>query len=294
MKHSMEQGDKSGKTRFIKSLTVFFIVSLSFISVFLLSLAAAEEGLKIGGTGGILGVMKELGRAYEKTAPGVGVKVLPSLGSRGGVDAVSRGAIDIGLSVRPMKETLRKLDLSGLEFATSPFVLTTGKGNAVSGLTTEELLKIYWGETLTWPDGQRLRVVLRPASDSDTILIKTLSAQMSQAVDSALSRPGMLSALTDRDSLDAAEETPGALALSTLTQILTERRSVKILALNGVKPSLQTLADRTYPLYKSFFIMTRRDPGEQIQRFLSFIQSPRGRKILEASGVLPKAERPWK
>jgi len=151
------------------------------------------------------------------------------------------------------------------------------------------LVKVYRGETQTWPDGQRLRVVLRPASDSDTLLIKTLSAEMDQAVDAALSRPGMLSALTDQDSLDAAEHTPGALALSTLTHILTEKRSVKILALNGVKPSLQTLADRTYPLYKTFFAVTRREPSEQIRRFISFIQSPKGRKILEASGNLPNA-----
>jgi phosphate transport system substrate-binding protein len=290
----MKETRKPGQTGFEKKGMGLVIVSL--LSAFLLSgpLAAADEVLKIGGTGGILGAMRLLGGAYEKNSPGVTVKVFPSLGSRGGVDAVSKRAIDIGLSVRPMNETLRKLDFSALEFARSPFVLTTGKGTAVSGLSTEELVKIYRGETQTWSDGQRLRVVLRPASDSDTILIKTLSAEMSQAVDAALSRPGMLSALTDQDCLDAAEDTPGALALSTLTQILTEKRSVKILALNGVKPSLKTLSDQTYPHYKTFFIVTRREPADQTRRFLSFIQSPKGRKILEASGNLPNAERPGK
>ncbi len=65
--------------------------------------AGLAETLKIGGTGGALGTMQILGRAFEKQHAGVSVEILPSLGSGGGIKAVLAGAIDIGLSARRLK-----------------------------------------------------------------------------------------------------------------------------------------------------------------------------------------------
>jgi phosphate transport system substrate-binding protein len=271
---------------FVKRRMGFFIVFLFFISFLSQTPAVTGEVLKIGGTGSILGTMRHLGKSFEKTDPGITVQVFPSLGSSGGIKAVSKGAIDIGVSAFPLNEEERKLDLSGFEFAKSPLVLITRNGVGISGLSTDQLIKIYRGETQAWPDGERLRLVLRPASDSDTLLIKNISLETKKAVECALARPGMLLALTDQDCLDTFEMTPGAFTFSTLTQILTEKRSPKMLTYNGVKPSLQTLSDRSYPLYKPFFIVTRPEPPDRAKKFLSFIQSPKGKKILEESGNL--------
>lgn len=77
---------------FIKSfLSATFITGFIFCS----SVLAGEE-IKIGGAGSALGSMKMLGAAFEKKHPGVKVVVLPSLGSIGGIKAVSKGALDNG------------------------------------------------------------------------------------------------------------------------------------------------------------------------------------------------------
>ena len=70
-------------------IIVLIMLSILIISVFFLlpdgvSLYASDSAtLKIGGTGGALGTMKELAAAFEKKHPGVTVSIIPHLGTRG-------------------------------------------------------------------------------------------------------------------------------------------------------------------------------------------------------------------
>lgn len=257
------------------------------LAIFILrSPALAEENIKIGGVGSALGSMRLLAAAFEKSHPGVKVTILPSLGSSGAFKAMVKGAIDIGLSGRPMKEEELKLGLLMSEYAKTPFVFITKRDVNIADISTEKIIKIYKGELETWPDGKRIRPVLRPAGDSDTLILAGISPEMGKAVETALSRHGMLIAITDQENADLIEKTPGAFGASTLAQIISEKRLLKILSYNGVTPSAGTLANGTYPLFKPFFIVTTRDVSAPVRQFIDFIRSPAGRKILEKSGSM--------
>ena len=65
---------------------------------------AQTQEIKIGGTGAALGTMQVLAQAYAKTRPDAKITVLPSMGSGGGIKAVLAGAIQIGVSSRPLSE----------------------------------------------------------------------------------------------------------------------------------------------------------------------------------------------
>lgn len=260
-------------------ILLFIILSLIFHSP-----AIAEEILKIGGVGSALGTMRLLSEAFEKSHPGIKVSELPSLGSTGGIKAVLSGAIDIALSGRPLKDDERQQGATETEFAKSPFVFVTNKKNPVSGLSTKELIEIYEGKRQTWPDGTRIRLVLRPASDVDTGIIQKISPEMNHAVNNALSRHGMIIAITNQESNAAVEKTPGSLGVSTLTQVISENSSLKILSFNGLAPSVKNLTQGSYPLVKRFFIVTKLKPSALVQKFIDFVRSPVGRKILEQTG----------
>ena len=70
--------------------------------------SAQTQELRISGTGAGLGTMQVLAQAYVKTAPGTKLVVLPSMGSGGGIKAVLAGAIQIGVSSRPLSDTETK------------------------------------------------------------------------------------------------------------------------------------------------------------------------------------------
>jgi len=55
-----------------------------------------------------------------------------------------------------------------------------------------------------WPDGTRIRVVLRPVGDSDSDMVRSLSPEVKQAKTEVEKRPGMLFAVTDQESAESS------------------------------------------------------------------------------------------
>ena len=72
--------------------------------------------------------------------------------------------------------------------------------------------------------------MLRPSTEFDTMLLKSLSPDIDRAVTDALGRQGMIVAITDQDSAAAIEKIPDALGTTTLGQIISEKRRLKVLS----------------------------------------------------------------
>ena len=240
--------------------------------------------IRIGGSGGALASMQILLEAFKKIHPHATEVIVPSLGSGGGIKAVRAGAIDLAVISRPLTDAERSQGAIGTEYARAPFVFATAAHTNVSAISTRELLSIYSGERKTWPDGRPLRLVLRPEADSDTDITKSLSPEMMQAVKTAHARAGMIIAPTDQASADSLETIRGSIGTTTLAQIISEKRALQALALNGVTPSLKTLADGKYPYYKTFIMVSDAKTSPLVQQFIAFVRSAAGQQILEENG----------
>ena len=266
--------------------------SFSLFFLFLLCMGSISpekgnaENLTVGGTGGALGTMHILAQEFMQQNPGVKVKILPSLGSGGGIKAMMRGAIDISLSARKLKETEQQEGLIEIEIGKTPFIVIVGKDIASNSITERELADIYRGKLQTWPDGSPLRLVLRPEIDTDTLMLRAISPAMNAAMDAAHKRPGLILGMTDQDSADKIEDQPGAIGTSTLAQILTEKRKLKALAISGVMPSPETIAGKEYPLYKTFYFIIEKEPSSSVRQLLRFVHSDIGQRLLSQYGYL--------
>ena len=245
---------------------------------------AAAADLRIGGTGGSLATMRMLGAEFAKSRPGTRVVVLPSLGSSGGIKAVLSGAIEVGVSSRPLKEGERGAGAIETEYGRTPFVFATAVSRAGPGLGLNDLAEIYAGRRDRWPDGTRIRLVLRPIGDSDSDMIKGMSPALRDALDAAEKRKGTAFAVTDQDAADSLDKIPGALGPTTLAQILAEGRALKALSLDGLEPSVEALADGRYPYHKRLFLVTTAKSPPMVREFVAFVKSATGRTILARTG----------
>lgn len=262
-----------------------FLIVISVLPNCLVSPAAhAGEVIKIGGVGSALGTMKILASAFAKSHPGTKVVVLPSIGTKGAIKAVPDGAIDIGLLGASFRKEEAPAGTTVTKYARTPFIFVTRKDIEKEGLTTEEISRIYRGDMQRWPGGQRIRVILRRPDDADNLILKGFSPGIKKGLEVLFSERGHLLAVTDQDNLDLIEKTPGALGYTTLTQVIAEKRRVRILSLNGVFPSVKTLADGSYPLSKMLSMMTKRRPSDTVIRFLNFVGSEEGARILKDNG----------
>jgi phosphate transport system substrate-binding protein len=245
--------------------------------------SAVAEMIRVSGTGGAIRTMRILGEAFRKSNPGIRVEILPGMGSSGAVRAVLAGRLDIGLSGRALKGEERAQGVMETKYARTPFAFVVNRNLKMTGLTLEGLAAIYAGKR-DWEDGKRIRLVLRPQADSDIDVLKSMSPAMSAAVDIALRREGMIVATTEQDAADAIENVPGAFGGTTLSLVSSERRALRILALDGVVPSVRTMADRSYPYSKTFFMVTKKNPPASVRRFIDFVRSPAGAAILAKNG----------
>lgn len=166
-------------------LRMFIIVLLTLMFAASGSRLLAQPGpgtIRIGGTGGALGTMQQLAKAFKKTHPEVNIVLFPSLGSSGGIRAVQEGALDIAISSRPLDDAEHNRGLVAIEYAKTPFVFVISSKSSITGLTTRQAVEIYEGGMQSWPDGSPIRLVMRPERDSDTALLKSMSDAMKNAV----------------------------------------------------------------------------------------------------------------
>lgn len=245
--------------------------------------AAAEE-IKIGGTGAALGTMRLLADEFTAGNPDIRITSVPSLGSSGGIKAVIAGAIGLAVTSRPLNEGERKLGATEVEYARTPFVFAVSANSRVSAITSRELADIYSGKMVAWADGSPVRIVLRPTSDIDTEMVRNISPAIRQGLVAAEARPGVQFSVNDQDAAADLERIPGAIGPSSLALIVSEKRALRALKLDGKEPTPMNAASGAYPYYKQLFVVTGAKRAAAVERFVAFVQSPAGRKILANNG----------
>jgi phosphate transport system substrate-binding protein len=256
------------------------------IVVMLVGLAspAFAETLRAGGVGAATQLLPRLFAGFGQT-DAVKLEVIPSLGSSGGLRALSENALDIAVSGRPLNASELERGLKVVAAIRTPFVLVTSHP-APNGLKSAEIADIYKSAKATWADGAATRVILRPKSDSDTPLMGGLFPGMESALEVARARHDTNIAATDQDNADAAERIAGSLTGSTLTQMITEQRNLRLTAIDGVAPSVATAESGAYPFSKTLYFVLPAMKSAEAERFIAFIRSPTGQELLRANGSI--------
>jgi len=248
---------------------------------------AMAETLKLGGTGASVGTMRMLVEAFSRERPDVSFELARSLGSSGGIKAVVAGAIDIGFTSRPMKPEEVAAGAVEFQYATTPFVFVTS-AREIQGVSRQDVVEIFNGTRTTWPDGERIRIVLRPESDTDSGL---LAAEFPESAASLAelreSVAGVPVTATDQDNLNAAEEMPGSFAATSLCTVLSEHRWLTVLQLDGVEPSVANLESGAYGWSRPLYLVTTAERSSTVQAFIDFMGSGEGQRILREAGNLP-------
>jgi phosphate transport system substrate-binding protein len=252
--------------------------------------AAAGEPtlLRIGGTGMALATMRQICDEFVASQPDVAIKVLPSLGTGGGLAAVADAAIGIALSARAPNDAERAKGLRSLAYARTPIAFVSSHAG-MPGITLSQVAAILMGSTLAWPDGSPIRLVRREPSDADWALLRGISADLSTAVTVALERVGLLTVATDQENADALERLTGSFGMISLGQLRAENRKVVPLSLDGEAPEVAAISAGRYKLSRTLYVVWRDPPTQDVARFLTFLRSQWTSDLLVRLGHVPLA-----
>lgn len=247
----------------------------------------AAESFSIGGTGAATDILERLIEDFRKIDPATEIDIVsPPLGSSGGIRALIAGRIQMSVSGRrPNTEEAAGLHIRDL--ARSPLALASSGHMTPASLSRAEVAAIFAGTTSHWPNRSPIRLILRPASDSDNALIRSLSPDIAQSLAKALTRPGMVFAAHDLENAEMLSTAAGSLGTIPTGQIKASGLKLRPLALDGVVPSLDNLASGRYPIAKDFVISIRDSAPPGVRRFADYLFSARARDILRRNDFLP-------
>ena len=184
---------------------------------------------------------------------------------------------DLGRPPSPDQCRVIPVAQAAVVFAAHPTVKATS-------ISSNEVVAIYSGEVDSWPEGGPLVPLLREQGDSSTRVARNGIPGFGEAVDEALRLGRWPTLLTDAEMGRALASTPGSVGLFDLGAIALEQTTLRPLALDGVMPSTETLADGSYPLRRVMALVVRQDTPARVGPFIEFIRSAQGLEVIRSSG----------
>jgi phosphate transport system substrate-binding protein len=242
--------------------------------------------VRVGGTGMGLAAMRALSARLAASDAAVELAVLPSLGTQGGLRALAAGAIDVALAARPLKPEEQASGQREVACFVTALVFATSHPSPV-GITRAALPRLYAEPRPTWPDGSRLRIILRSRDGAEMPLLVARIPELGAAFEAAYHRPGLPIGTTHQENAELAETTAGSFAMMTLLQLQSEWLSLLPVTLDGVAPSRASVASGAYPLALRFCLVLPQQPVAAAARFVDFVRSEEGASLMRSFGAEP-------
>jgi len=264
---------------------------------------AKKQSIQNIGSDTMVNLAQAWAEEYAHVVPNVSVEVSGG-GSGVGIAALINGTADIANSSRHLEpEEAEKAKQHNGKEPTQFMVGYDGlavyvhKSNPLSEISMEELGEIYreGGKVNKWSE---VGVKSIPGSKSDDIIRvsrqnnsgtyhyfrETVVGKKSDFKNGSLDMNG------SKDVVEQVAKTPGAIGYSGLGYATPEVKILKVSKKKGepgVLPSITTVLDKSYPISRPMFMYTPGEPTPAAKKYLEWILSPAGQKIVEKTGYVP-------
>ena len=263
-----------------KILTTVLVIALAALTL----VGCAKKDTSPVTTDGSTSMEKVIGTLGEafKEKEGIDVTYNPT-GSGSGIQAVSEGRCDIGLSSRALKDEEKSAGLKETVLAYDGIAIIVHPDNPVSDLSVEQIAKLYTGEITNWKDVG--------GNDAEVVLIGREAASGTR--DGFESITGTKDACQYRqeltstgDVITTVSQNPDAIGYASLAAL---KDTVKALTVGGVAPSEDTVKDGSYVIQRPFVLVTK--TGETLsanaQKFFDFALSAEAAQYITSAGAVP-------
>ena len=224
----------------------------------------------------------------------------------GTVEAYERlisGETDLIFAAAPSQKQLDLAERRGMELHLTPvgreaFVFFVNSKNPVEGLTVEQVQGIYSGTITSWSQVGGKNQSIRPFqrmedSGSQSALLRLMEGLPliePEQEDRVADMGGIISQVADYRNYQNAI----GFSFRFYSTQMVQNGDIRLLALNGVFPTKETIRDGSYPISDPFYAITAaptgqsapQDKGPVLADFLDWMLSPEGQALVEASGYV--------
>ncbi|WP_238650107.1 PstS family phosphate ABC transporter substrate-binding protein [Paenibacillus piscarius] len=206
------------------------------------------------------------------------------------------GEADIIFAAAPSMAQTKQAKRAGVELKLTPigreaFVFFVNKRNPVSSLTTEQIKDIYSGSLTNWSEVGGKKAPIRAFQRSEDSGSQTrLQKIMEDRQLMAPPKENVADVMSGIISLTASYRNyNNALGFSFLfyASQMNASDEIKLLAIDGVPPSKESIRSGNYPFTTEFYAVTAGSTNPNVEPFLDWILSPEGQELVEKTGYTP-------
>lgn len=267
-------------TRQSKRKVLLKLLNISLIALFLFSFVTgcqkkednanqdASGRITVVGSSTLLPIIQAASEEYAKENKEAKVDVQGG-GSSVGIESIINDTAAIGMTSRePTDEELAK-GLVKTAIAIDAIAIIVNPDNPVDDLTSEQTRKIFSGEISNWrtvggKDEEIILVNRDEASGTREAFAKLLMGK-EDFLKKAIIQPGSGQV---RSVVGGTPEAIGYLSRGYVD------KEVKVVALDGVRPSIATIKNGSYSLSRTLYLVTKGKPKGITKNFIDFVLSP--------------------
>lgn len=245
------------------------------------SLQTSSATVSTDGSTSMEKVIGYLSEAYMADNTNTKITYNPT-GSGAGIQAVSEGRCDIGLSSRNLKAEEAQ-NLNATVIAIDGIAMIANPQNSVSDLTIEQIAKIYTGEVTNWNEVG--------GNDAPIVLIGREAASGTrdgfESITKTKDKCQYTQELTSTgDVVQTVSSNPNAIGYASLASV---KDTVKLLSVEGVTPTNETIQNGTYKIQRDFVFVTPKNKqlSEATQAFMDYASSAEADEMITKAGAVP-------
>jgi len=253
------------------------------------------------GSDTIVNLAQAWAEEYAKVDPSVSVEVSGG-GSGTGIAALISGTVDIANCSRAVEpgeiaHAKKNTGKEPREFMVGHDALAVyvHKSNSLDEITLDQLAEIY-GEGGKFTKWSQLGVNV-PGSSGEIIRVSRQSNSGTYAYfrEAVLGkgrdfRLGSRDMHGSKDVVELVSKTPDAIGYSGMGYATPEVKMLRIARKAGEKsfaPTVENTLNQTYPISRPLFMYTLGEPGGPVKKYLDWVHSEAGQKIVTRSGYVP-------
>lgn len=206
---------------------------------------------------------------------------------------------DLIVVTEPSEDELKRAQDANVELEVTKvvnegFTFFVNKDNKIDSLTFEQIRKIYSGEITNWKElgGEDKEIIAyqRPENSGSqtglySLVMKGLQVKTRTPKEEVnLSMAGIVEYVADYENgLDSI-----GYGYYYYVNEMYHNDNIKYLAIDGVKPTYETIKNETYPILTAYYIVTRKnETNENILKLKETMLSERGQAVATKAGYVP-------
>jgi phosphate transport system substrate-binding protein len=234
------------------------------------------------GGGGALPHVRALTKRFSELHPGMTWQ-LEDVGSDTSVVLVEGGDVDFGFVSRDLKEA-EQPKVSSHPLGASGTALAVHASNPVTGLTKDQVRKIFSGEITDWKDvggtPGKIRLFIREPISSTRTVFESYFFGGKPTYPRDTVEVNELG-----ETLQAIYSFPTAIGMVTMSERTYTDSQIRLLAIDSVAANAQNLRDGTYKVRRPLHLLYNPDATKLkagIKAFIEFVKGPEGQRVLAA------------